>query len=112
VAPPAVDGEWEIRFGTNEAAKGWDEMCQQAATNARAAWVLLRADPRPPEDRRHTRLRGAMGGRLRNGERLEQWQIEITGGGRLFYLVDDRNRTVWIEVASLGHPKQTERKRR
>lgn len=37
VAPPAGPGEWEIRFGTTEAAKGWDTLCQHAAGNTRAA---------------------------------------------------------------------------
>jgi len=32
-------------------------------------------------------------------------EIEVTGGGRIFYLVDDEKRTVWVVVASLKHPK-------
>jgi hypothetical protein len=48
VAPPAGPGEWEIRFYTSEAAKGWEVLCQQAAGNTAKAWHLIRADPRPP----------------------------------------------------------------
>ena len=41
VAPPAVKDEWDLRFGTNEAAKGWEELCRQAATNTRAAYDIM-----------------------------------------------------------------------
>jgi len=39
---------------------------------------------------------------------LEQWQIEVTGGGRIWYLVDDDARTVWLVEAGTGHPRATE----
>lgn len=107
-APPPVGDEWDVRFGTNEAAKGWEELSRQAATNTRSAFELMRSNPRPAEDRRHTRLRGDLGTRTFDGRELEQWEIEVTGGGRIFYLVDDAKRTVWVVVASLRHPKITE----
>ncbi|MGQ4618100.1 hypothetical protein [Nocardia sp. R7R-8] len=34
--------------------------------------------------------------------------IEVTGGGRVWYLVDTRRRTLWIKAAGTGHPKTTE----
>ena len=37
VAPPPVQGEWDVRFGTSEAAKGWDELCAHAAGSTRRA---------------------------------------------------------------------------
>lgn len=107
-APPPVRDEWDVRFGTNEAAKGWDELCRQAATNKRLAFELMRSNPRPPEDRRHTRLRGDLAKRSFDGREFEQWEIEVTGGGRIFYLVDDAKHTVWIVLASQRHPKITE----
>jgi mRNA-degrading endonuclease RelE of RelBE toxin-antitoxin system len=107
-APPAVAGEWEVRFGENAAAKGWDELCQQAAGNIRAAYEQMRSQPRPPEDGRHKRLRGGLGTRIFAGRELEQWQIEVTGGARIWYLVDDDKRTVWVVHAAAGHPKATE----
>ncbi|WP_281283299.1 hypothetical protein [Trebonia kvetii] len=42
------------------------------------------------------------------GRALERWQIEVTGAGRVWYLVDHDNRTVWIDHAGPGHPKATE----
>ncbi|WP_231960656.1 hypothetical protein [Amycolatopsis thermoflava] len=37
VAPPAVGGEWEIRFGTTEAVKGRHELEAAARGNLRKA---------------------------------------------------------------------------
>jgi hypothetical protein len=39
---------------------------------------------------------------------LEQWQYEVTGGGRLWYCIDDRRHLVWLTDAMVGHPKVTE----
>ncbi|WP_419863510.1 hypothetical protein [Candidatus Poriferisodalis sp.] len=43
-----------------------------------------------------------------NGVEMEQWQYEVTAGGRIWYCIDDAQRTVWLTVASTGHPKATE----
>jgi hypothetical protein len=45
---------------------------------------------------------------LHRGVLLPQWQIEVTGGGRIWYLIDEDNHTIWIQYASLQHPKKTE----
>jgi hypothetical protein len=39
---------------------------------------------------------------------MEQWQYEVTGGGRIWYLVDKANRTLWLRYAGAAHPKDTE----
>ncbi len=106
-APPAGPGEWEVRFGAADAAKGWEELCRQARTNTRDAWLQMRGDPRPPKDHRHTRMHGDLGTKLVEGRDLEVWQIEVTGGGRIWYAVDDDIQTVWIIHAETGHPKRT-----
>ena len=108
VGPPSVDGEWEVRFGTSEAAKGWDALCAQVPANTRKAFELMRSRPRPPEDATHYRLRGQLASREFGGRMLEQWQIKVTGAGRIWYLPDDDRRTVWVVYASAAHPKQTE----
>jgi len=33
VAPPAAEAEYEIRFGTSEAAAQWPELCKRFAGN-------------------------------------------------------------------------------
>jgi hypothetical protein len=38
---------------------------------------------------------------------MDRWQIEVTGAGRVWYLVDREKATVWIDYAGPGHPKAT-----
>lgn len=108
VAPPPIGHEWDVRFGTAEAAKGWPELCSLASENTRAAFELIRSNPRPPEDGTHYRLRGELGTRLLNGRPLEQWQIKVTSSGRIWYLPDDDTHKVWVTYAPAAHPKATD----
>lgn len=39
---------------------------------------------------------------------MEQWQYEVTSGGRIWYGIDDVKRTIWMTHAGTGHPKATE----
>jgi len=109
VAPPATGSEWEVRFGTADAAKGWEELCRQAPGNTARAFGLMRSGPRAAGGPRHTRLHGDLATRTFDGRGLEQWQVEVTGGGRIWYLVDDDKHTVWVVEASPGHPKATDK---
>jgi hypothetical protein len=40
---------------------------------------------------------------------MDRWQIEVTASGRVRYLRDIERRIVWIDHASTGHPKATDR---
>jgi hypothetical protein len=110
-APPPVAGEWDVRFATSEAASGWEDLCAQAPGNTRRAWDLMRTSPGPPETSRHSRLRGKLATAQYGGRELDQWEIEVTGGGRIFYLLDSDKRTVWIVKAGTGHPKVTDKRK-
>lgn len=46
-APPPRAGGYALRFTSNDAAKGWEELCRQAAANTRAAFDAIEADPLP-----------------------------------------------------------------
>lgn len=108
-APPRVGEEYDIRFDNGESAKGWEELARRAPGNLRRAYEAIRAQPRPtPATERHHRLRGRLATVLRGGRDVEQWQSEVTGGGRVWYLIDDANRTAWITYAGTGHPKATD----
>ena len=108
VAPPPVGNEWEVRFGTTEAAKGWDELCARVPGNTRSAFDLMRANPRPPEDTMHHRLRGTLSTRDWRGRAIDQWQLKVSGSGRIWYLPDDEKHTVWVVYASPAHPSATD----
>lgn len=108
-APPPIGAEYDLRFANSSAAVGWEELARQAAGNLRRAYDAIRANPRAattPE--RHHRLKGSLASGVWKGQHLERWQYEVTGGGRIWYLVDDNARTVWITYAGAGHPKETD----
>lgn len=44
-APPPHPGGYTIRFATNDAAKGWEELCRQAPSNVRSAFDAIEAAP-------------------------------------------------------------------
>jgi hypothetical protein len=103
VAPPGRARGWEARFATSEA------VCHTARSNTWEAWIILTERPTAPENpaRRH-RLRGSLATHEVGGKLLEQWQYEVTAGGRIWYCPDPERRIVWVVVASPSHPKVTE----
>jgi hypothetical protein len=108
-APPPGPGDWDVRFKTTDAAQGWEELCRQAPGNTLQAWAVMRRTPVPRTDSpRHARLHGRLSTTLAGGRRLAHWQIEVTGAGRIWYLVDAEKATVWIGYAGPGHSKATD----
>jgi hypothetical protein len=107
VAPPPTKTGWDFRFATSDAVKGWEQVCAAAPANARTAWDSITTDPRRRDQRQHP-LKGSLGQRAVNGAALEQWQFEVTAAGRIWFCIDDANRTIWMTDASAGHPKATE----
>ncbi|MBQ1092173.1 hypothetical protein [Streptomyces sp. B93] len=101
VSVPPLSG-WNVVYGTTEAATGWEP-------NAHRCLEALRADPlsRANWNRQH-QLRGRHATREWKGSELEQWEYEITSGGRVRYLVSPDTSTVILVYASPRHPKDTE----
>ena len=109
VAPPGRPGGWEARFATSEAAKGWEELCRTARSNTWEAWIILTERPTLPDNpSRQQKLRGQLSHRDVSGRPLEQWQYEVTSGGRIWYCPDPDRRITWVVAASTAHPKTTE----
>lgn len=86
---------------------GWQKVWAAAPAKARLAWEQITTDPRGRMARQHP-LKGNLATRIVNGTCMEQWQYEVTGTGRLWYCIDDDQRTVWLTDATVGHPKATE----
>ncbi|WP_223291187.1 hypothetical protein [Streptomyces avicenniae] len=88
---------------------GWRELCNQAPGNARRAWQEMRVNPAPrPPTERHHQLRFDLATAPHAGGLLPQWQIEVTGGGRIWYLWDEPRRVCWLKLVAVGHPKRTQ----
>ncbi|MFY0583301.1 hypothetical protein [Cystobacter fuscus] len=109
VAPPPRSDEWDIRFGDSDAVDGWNDLCAQAPGATRDAYDAIVKNPRDSSrpGRQH-RLKGSLASRKVAGETLEQWQFEVTSGGRIWYCIDDAHRRVILVLASTKHPKATE----
>lgn len=110
VAPPAIGEEWHIRYHVTDVVSGWNELQNRAANNLRAAWEVMRHNPGPTSGEptgRHHRLRDRLARGARGGRVMPRWQIEVTGGDRVWYLLDVEKHTVWVEYAG-AHPKATE----
>jgi hypothetical protein len=106
--PPPAD-QWDVRFGTTDAVRGWEELCRLALANTQRCLGMLRSDPRSRVNReRQHRLRGDLATHKHNGRILEQWEYEVTSGGRVRYVIDDDDRTIWVVYASPRHPKDTD----
>lgn len=109
VAPPPIDGEWRIRYANTATVSGWSDLCSKVPQNTRKAFETIRSDPKPPQSAdRHHRLKGSLAFIMHGGVRMDHWQYEVTGGGRIWYYIDDAKRTVWLDYAGLGHPKATD----
>jgi hypothetical protein len=108
-APPPVEGEFDLRFANSTAADGWDQLARQVPGNLRRAYDAIRADPRcaTAPERQH-RLKGSLATGMWKGQPHERWQYEVTGAGRIWYLVDDDRGTAWITHAGTGHPSETD----
>ncbi|MET8555857.1 hypothetical protein ABZV64_12935 [Streptomyces sp. NPDC004959] len=100
---------WNVVFGTTEAVTGWEELCRVALPSARRCLDALRSDPlsRAHWNRQH-QLRGRHATKMWKGSDLEQWEYEVTSGGRVRYLVSVETSTVILVYASPRHPKDTE----
>ncbi|GLZ41224.1 hypothetical protein [Actinokineospora sp. NBRC 105648] len=110
VAPPTIAEEWHIRYCTNEAIKGWHDLETRAGGNLRKAWEVMRDSPGPGSGKpcsRHSQLKGCLASGTHGGRELPRWQIEVTGGDRIWYLLDVDGHTVWVQYAG-GHPKATD----
>lgn len=106
---PTGKGEWHVRHGSKETGRAWAELSNTRQATALAhLYDRLVKDPRWRGDpERHHRLKGELGTGAHQGRVLERWQHEISGSGRVWFLIDDEQRTVWLIEVGAGHPRQT-----
>lgn len=63
---------------------------------------------RPENRARQHPLHGRYASHEIAGQRLDQWQYEVTAGGRIWYCPDLDRRIVWVVFAGTGHPSATD----
>lgn len=127
ITRPTRTNEWLVLAADKRVAEEWDRWAKQEPNALAAAYDKVAANA-IEFSARQRKLEGAMGVGTYEGKTFDRWQYEVTGGGRIFYLVDDPTeggrrkpqrkgrgrkprRRVIIEALHPGHPKETERKR-
>lgn len=105
---PAKNHEWTIRYTSREVATGWENLCKQQPGVMATLYDQLTEDPRTVNNQeRQGQMTGDLSTANHHGDSLEQWQYEVSKGGRVWYAINDTTRVVWITKASARHPNET-----
>ena len=97
-----------MRFGSREAADGWEKLVANVPSAAQACYDALSSDPLKYSGRQK-QLHGDYATRSVGGILLPQWQHEVTSGGRVWYCPDTARKLVHLTEVNLAAPKQTHR---
>ncbi|WP_405588269.1 hypothetical protein [Streptomyces sp. NBC_01092] len=65
-------------------------------------------DCRHPDRHEGPQLKGSLAHGTYHGQTCEQWQIEVSGGGDVWYFLDTAREICWITLAGMGHPRATD----
>jgi hypothetical protein len=75
---------WVVRAIDRRAAVGWSQLLIQIPENLDRAWVAITAEPRNRDDlSRQHQLKFDLKTVKVDDVELEQWQYEVSGGGRI-----------------------------
>ena len=104
VVRPRKKAEYEIRFGSRQAEKGWQDL---RATHLNAivdAWDFLTKTPLATSVTNH-QLKAELATVVRGGKTFDRWQHELPGGARIWFYVEDW--VVYLVDVHTRHPNQT-----
>lgn len=106
VSRPPKKVEYEIRFATSDARKGWQDLVATIRNSMTDTWDFLTRTPLSTTPTNY-RLKGDLGIISRGGKTFERWQHKPTmkGTARVWYYVEGR--TVFLEQVHTSHPNET-----
>ncbi|MEV0646945.1 hypothetical protein AB0I28_16930 [Phytomonospora sp. NPDC050363] len=106
VPRPPKKVEYEIRFATTDAQKGWRDLVATIRNSMSDAWDFLTRTPLSTTPTNY-RLKGELGEIQRSGKNHERWQHKPTmkGTARVWFYVDEH--TVFLEQVHTSHPNET-----
>lgn len=106
VPRPPKKTEYEIRFATTNARKGWQDLTASIRNPLADAWDFLTRTPLMKVPTNYP-LRGELGTITRDGKTYERWQYKPTqqGDARIWFYVEGR--TVYLEQVRTSHPNET-----
>lgn len=98
--------EYEIRFATTEAVKGWRDLAATIRNPLAETWDFLTRSPLAKTPTNYP-LRGDLGTISRGGTTHERWQHKptLSGTARIWFFVEGR--TVYLEQVHTNHPNET-----
>lgn len=98
--------EYEIRYATSNARKGWQDLAATIRNPLAEAWDFLTRTPLAKTPTNYP-LRGELGTITREGTAHERWQHKPTlqGDARIWFYVEER--TVFLEQVHTHHPNAT-----
>ncbi len=96
--------EFEIRFSTRNAEKGWTNLLVTTRNAIVDAWDFLTKTPHAASEGNHP-MRDELEFISVNGNRYPRWQYELPGGARIWFYVHEQ--VVWIIDVHTRHPNQT-----
>jgi mRNA-degrading endonuclease RelE of RelBE toxin-antitoxin system len=108
VPRPKKNNEYEIKFASREAEKGWRDLCATHRNAMADCWDLLTSKPTEPRPTNYP-LKGELGTVTYQGTGYTRWQYKPTAGGsgRVWFFVDEKTKTVYLEDVHTTHPTQT-----
>lgn len=106
VSRPQKKSEYEIRFATAQAQKGWRDLAGSIRNALADSWDFLTRTPLSKTPTNYP-LRGDLGAVTRNGQTHERWQHKPTlnGDARIWFFVEEY--TVYLEQVHTHHPNET-----
>lgn len=118
VRRPTRAGTWKVVARSKKVSEKWDEFSKQVSGECQRIYDQLATNPLYDDGDRQQRLVGEAGRVTFEGVQYERRQIDVTGGARVWYFVDDRPfgvgqkrrlGKVVIDTVAPGHPKETEK---
>lgn len=106
VPRPAKRVEYEIRFATTDAQRGWRDLVATIRNQMSETWDFLTRTPLSATPTNY-QLKGELGVVTRGGTTHQRWQHKPTamGTARIWFFVHER--TVFLEQVHTSHPNQT-----
>jgi len=108
VARPPKKSEYEIRFATAQARKGWRDLAATIRNALADSWDFLTRTPLATTPTNY-QLKGDLATITRGDKTHQRWQHKPTpkGTARIWFYVEDR--TVYLEQVHTSHPNQTKK---
>lgn len=105
---PAKRSEYEIRFASAQAQKGWRDLVATIRNPLADTWDFLTRSPAVRTPTNYP-LKGELGTVTRGGVQFQRWQHKPTkqGDARIWFYVDEDLKTVFLEQVHTTHPHET-----